>query len=209
MAKTDRDRTLALAGVFQAARLVQQTATRGRCDEDSMEASLNSIFCLEPETTADVYGGQHNLAMGLSLMASQLENRTSDRDVEVTKYVLSLLYLERKLSRNKQLMNKLAEGLERTQQQLRHFPVTHPNIIASLADVYVHTVSTLTPRIIINGEQGFLSNPDVANKVRALLLAGMRSAVLWSQNGGSRLKLLFGRKKLMQETRLLLKATTH
>jgi high frequency lysogenization protein len=40
--------------------------------------------------------------------------------------------------------------------------------------------------------------------VRTLLLAGLRSAVLWRQLGGGRFDLMFGRKKIMREAEALL-----
>jgi high frequency lysogenization protein len=35
------------------------------------------------------------------------------------------------------------------------------------------------------------------NWVRSLLLAGLRSAVLWDQLGGGRMELMFGRQKIL------------
>ena len=58
------------------------------------------------------------------------------------------------------------------------------------------TVSTLQPRVMVNGDPARLADGAIANQIRALLLAGMRSAVLWRQCGGTRLGLLFGRRKL-------------
>ena len=48
------------------------------------------------------------------------------------------------------------------------------------------------------------NNPDNANKVRAILLAGIRAAVLWTQCGGSRWQVLFKRSALLLETEKLL-----
>ncbi len=50
MAKNYYDITLALAGVCQAARLVQQLAHQGHCDSDALHVSLNSIIDLDPES---------------------------------------------------------------------------------------------------------------------------------------------------------------
>ncbi len=56
----------------------------------------------------------------------------------------------------------------------------------------------------MQGEPALLKNAEVANRIRALLLAGIRAAVLWRQVGGSRLKLLFGRKRIVQGARMAL-----
>ena len=47
MAKNYYDIPLALAGVCQAARLVQQLAHQGHCDSDALHVSLNSIIDLQ------------------------------------------------------------------------------------------------------------------------------------------------------------------
>jgi len=41
-----------------------------------------------------------------------------------------------------------------------------------------------------------LKNEHVANRIRALLLAGIRSAVLWYQLGGRRWRLVIYRKRI-------------
>ncbi|MEK9134155.1 MAG: DUF489 family protein, partial [Pseudomonadota bacterium] len=66
------------------------------------------------------------------------------------------------------------------------------------------TISTLTPRIMVNGEHGHLSNPLIAAKVRAALFAGIRSAFLWRQLGGNRWQLLFNRAKIAGEAAKIL-----
>jgi high frequency lysogenization protein len=66
VAKNYYDITLALAGVCQAARLVQQLAHQGHCDSDALHVSLNSIIDLDPDSTLAVFGGSEaNLRLGL------------------------------------------------------------------------------------------------------------------------------------------------
>jgi high frequency lysogenization protein len=75
--------------------------------------------------------------------------------------------------------------------------VTDPDIIAALAELYKDTVSSLQPRIMVKGEESVLRNTDSKNMIRALLLAGMRAAVLWRQRGGNRIRLIFQRKQFL------------
>ena len=77
-------------------------------------------------------------------------------------------------------------------------------MVACLAETYSETVSTLSPRIMVTGEPNLLNRPEIANRIRALLLAGMRAAVLWHQCGGGRLKLLFQARKTVEQARQLL-----
>jgi high frequency lysogenization protein len=73
-----------------------------------------------------------------------------------------------------------------------------------MADLYRQSISNISPRIIVKGKPLFLQNPDTQNRIRALLLAGIRSAVLWRQLGGTRLQLLFSRKSIVSDAEELL-----
>jgi high frequency lysogenization protein len=61
---------------------------------------------------------------------------------------------------------------------------------------------------MVNGEQQYLSNPDNVNRIRALLLAGIRAGVLWHQVGGRRWHILFNRKGLVDTASQLLAHST-
>lgn len=209
MSKTLTDRTLAMAGLFQSVALVAQSARRGIIDQAPCETIINSLFILDADTTADVYGDVTALRSGLQIMVKQLGSKIEPAEAELMRYVVALLSLERKLAKRRDLLNTIAESLQNTERQRQHFHTTHETIIAALAEIYSQTISTLTPRILVTGEHGHLQNPDIANRVRALLLGGIRSAVLWSQSGGSRLQLLFWRKPLVAEAQALLKKISH
>jgi high frequency lysogenization protein len=209
MSKTITDRTLALAGLFQAVSLVAQTARRGMVEQAPFEAVIRSLFVVDAEATVDIYGDLSALRHGLQVLQRQMGSSGEERDLELTRYALSLLTLERKLAARKDLLATISEGLQKAERQREHFHTTHDTVIAALADIYVNTVSTLQPRIMVTGEHGHLQNPDTANRVRALLLAGMRAAVLWNQSGGGRLQLLFKRKAFLTEAQRLLAQTTH
>lgn len=209
MSKTITDRTLALAGLFQAVSLVAQTTRRGMVEQAPFEAVIRSLFVVDAEATVDIYGDLSALRHGLQVLQRQMGSSGEDRDLDLTRYALSLLTLERKLAARKDLLATISEGLQRAERQREHFHTTHDTVIAALADIYVNTVSTLQPRIMVTGEHGHLQNPDTANRVRALLLAGMRAAVLWNQSGGGRLQLLFKRKAFLTEAQRLLAQTTH
>ncbi len=207
MSKSMTDRTLALAGVFQAATQVAQVARTGGVDPGPFETMIRSLCITDPHTTLEVYGSLDHLRPGLEMLVSQLggdANTAPKRNIEVSRYAIALLHLETKLGKRRDLLNTISEGLAEAERQREHFELTHSNIIARLADTYGNSVSTLTPRIMVNGAHGHLNNPYVAEKVRALLLAGMRSAVLWRQSGGSRWQLLFKRSALIAEARRLL-----
>lgn len=213
MQYTQRDKTLALAGVFQAARLVQQIARSGMVDQEVFTASINSVLKIDAASPEDVYDGAQNLSHGCKVLLAQLGSSDSrpdnkPRDIEVTKYVISILVLERKLAKRPDLMQKIAAGVEKAAAQAEHFSSTHDNVIANLADIYSETVSTLKPRVMVNGEHNHLANQDNANKIRALLLAAIRSAVLWRQCGGSRWQILLSRNSFTTAAQQILDSST-
>jgi high frequency lysogenization protein len=89
-------------------------------------------------------------------------------------------------------------------RQADHFHTTHESVIGNLADTYKQTLSTLSFRIKVAGNPQILQNNYNANKVRALLLAGIRAAILWRQVGGRRWHLLFNRKRYIKDAQSLL-----
>ena len=200
------DRTLALAGLFQATGLVQEMAEHGTADPDAFQTCIRSIFEVDPPNVETIFGGATGLRYGMKSLLAHLSGDQTPNNAQVVKYAVGVLYLERRLVKHPDMMRQISVGIERARLQSEHFSITHPNVLANLADCYSETVSTLTPRIIVTGVQGHLSNPEIANAIRSLLLAGIRSAVLWRQCGGNRFQLLLGRRKLLDEAKLLLSA---
>lgn len=205
MKYTREDQTLALAGIFQIAKLVQQIARNGQASGAAIEASLESLFKIDSNSVIDVFGSPAAMTLGLKCLTEQLSGDNTRQDMEITRYVIALLHLEKKLSRSSTMLDQITQGLEKTRNQMSYFDLTHENVLASLGSLYQDTVSQLTPRILVQGEHSFLAQQSNANKIRALLLAGIRAAVLWRQCGGSRLRLLFGRKAYVEAAQNILK----
>ena len=208
MSYTQKDRTLALAGIFQAVKLVQQIARTGMVDQEVFQTCINSILKLDASSPEAVFGNTENLLDGYKELLSQLgvadeRNQKLSRDMELTKYVVNVMLLERKLIKRPDLLEKVRTGVNKACNQAEHFSVTHENVIANLADLYSETVSTLKPRIMVSGEHHLLNNPDNANKIRALLLAAIRATVLWRQCGGNRWQMLFKREKIIKEAQAM------
>lgn len=204
MKHTLADRTLALAALFQAAELVQQVARRGQAVNSDLETSLGSLFHIDADTTVGIFGGTSALTTGLRALLARLGAGGTSEELEVTRYVVALLHLERKLARHATMRDTLRIGIERIRNQLNYFPPTHANIIAALGELYQATLSTLQPRIMVHGEPTYLADKVRANQIRALLLAGIRAAVLWYQLGGSRWQLFIGRRRLLETAQRLL-----
>ncbi|MDH5409369.1 MAG: high frequency lysogenization protein HflD [Gammaproteobacteria bacterium] len=204
MSENLHDKTLALAGVFQAASLVQQIGQTGVADMHDTETCLQSLLELNPESVAAIFGQTSNIRSGLQMLTGQLDSHKDEMDMDITRYVISLLHLERKLSKRPEMLDIIASGIEEAKKQLDYFPVSHDVLLAKFADIYARTISTISPQIMVTGEEVYLSNQDHANKIRALLLCGMRAAILWRQLGGSRWQIIFSRNKFIKEAQRIL-----
>jgi high frequency lysogenization protein len=204
------DRTLALAGLFQAARLAQQLAREGRAETAAFTASVHSLLRIDAPSTESVYGGVPGVHLGLGLLRDKLAGETESGDVEIAKYVISMIHLEGRLRRHVEMQEAIRRGIEAIRSQMKFFEAgengdtAHPRLVEKLAELYTQTLSTLTPRIMVSGEHGYLADPQVAAKVRAALFAGIRSAFLWRQLGGGRWQLLFLRGKIADEAARIL-----
>jgi high frequency lysogenization protein len=198
------EQVLALSAVFQSAQLVHNIASSGRYDEQDMQVCLQGILNTNPESVSEVYGSVMALRPGLQTLVNQLGVNARRDNAFVARYVIALLHLQRKLQNNPAMLEQIADGIDRVKAQMEHYELTHPNVLANLAGIYSDTVSQLTPKIMVNGEQQHLSNPDNVNRIRALLLGGIRAGILWHQVGGRRWHFLFRRKRLVDTAQQLM-----
>jgi high frequency lysogenization protein len=201
---TFTNQTIALAGITQAAALVQQLATTGTVDKIPLQASIGSLLKIDSDSVIDVFGGIGALELGLKQFQLQMASYEAVNP-DQTRYAASLIFLERQVANRPEMLKTIRIGIEKAQAQAEYFDVLHENVLANLGDLYYKTISTIEPRIMVNGEEQYLSRTDTVNKIRALLLAGIRSTLLWRQCGGARWKFLFYRKKLHDEASRLLK----
>ena len=209
MEANTRNRTIALAALFQSVDGVNQIASNGQVDSKLFASSVNSLLAEQSDHIEDLYSGIDGLHTGLRSLMHQLgsDHQAADgqgKNMETTRYAINLLYLEKKLSNNDAMFQQLTKGISEAQNQLDYFEATHTNIIARLADLYTNTISKIGPRIIIKGDQSHLANPDNAAKIRVLLMSGIRAALLWRQAGGNRWKLLLARSAMQKEASRLL-----
>lgn len=197
------DQVLALAGVTQVARLVDQVSRTGEYPTEFLTPIINSLFAFDADSTAAIYGGVVNLKLGLHNLSALLANRDGPENQELVKYLFSLLYLERKFAANPQMQDIVHSRLEHTAFKSEHFASHVNEVCQSLSGIYQDTLSNFKFRIKVSGSAQQLENPRNADIIRALLLAGIRSAYLWHQLGGRRWHLMFRRRKLLDRAQSL------
>jgi len=205
VAKNYYDITLALSGLCQSMRLVQQLAYEGICDKDALRALLNSLLQTDPPSTLAVYGNKDvALKIGLETLQCILNINHQPLSTELIRYTLGIMVLERKLSTNKSALNTLGIRIAQLDRQLVQFNLSTDAMCSLLASIYTDVISPLGARIQVFGNPDKLKNQSVQDKIRAALLAGIRSAVLWKQRGGGRWQLMFSRHRLLKQIQSIL-----
>lgn len=199
------ERQLALAGVCQSAFLVKHLAKKGELDKLAFESSLSSILVTDPQTPQQVFGSLNNLKLGFQTLVSQLNNEPKNKDIEITRYVMAILTLERKLAKHKSAMSDLATRIAHVQRQLAYVEIENQQVQTSLASIYSDIVSPLAPKIQISGNAQILKTSINQHRVRSILLAGVRSAVMWRQMGGRRRQLFLQRKHIVDSAQQALR----
>jgi high frequency lysogenization protein len=199
-------RVIALAGVYQACRMVQDLALRGTTDAASAEASLDSIFRIDADSAADVFGGISGVRMGFEQMIAHLDDGA--RDLAMTQLVMNVLRLARRLDRIPSMRDALRTGIASIARQVPHTGVAATAVQARLAELYTETLSHVRPRVVVHGNPVHLGNPRDVEQIRAMLLAAVRAAVLWRQVGGGQFRLLLKRREYAMLARGLLTRST-
>lgn len=202
-----KEQTLTFAAICLAAHQVQQVSRGQPINEDCFSLLLNSLVEMSPSDSLAVYGGKLcNLEEALTLVVKHLGDNGDNKrkDPDFTRYVISLINLERRLTKQPKKMKLLAEQLAGSERQLQHYTIDSDTLIASFASIYSDIISPLGTRIQVSGEPSILKQTHNQHKIRALLLSGIRAAVLWRQVGGKRRTILFNRNKMVNTAKELL-----
>lgn len=204
-----QQRLIALAAVFESAYLVAQLA-KGESHNDAIATLIHSLFVFNPDSTADVYDNKlHHLNDGLLVLSKLSNNRTDDNSVEVIRYALSLLALQKQLDKDPQMLDIIRARLNHIEFNKTHFSNDILQLTSSISGLYQDTISTLKFRIQVSGDMNHLQQTAVSDKVRTLLFAGIRSAMLWRQLGGNKWQIIFGRGDIEKISRELLEKLSH
>ena len=209
MNDVNRQKTLALAAVFQAAAVAESLAWKGVADKDALKTLLDSTLVFDTDNPEAIYGNAKALELGIKTLEACLMDAGADsRQTEKLSYALGMIHIEGQLSKSSSLLTLLRQRLEQAQRQLPHFDndILAQGMVNNLAGAYVDTLGTLKFRIQVKGNEQRLKTVGMAEQIRASLLAGVRAAWLWKRLGGRRWHLLFTRGQIL-ELRLLIKET--
>jgi high frequency lysogenization protein len=186
---------LALASIVQTSALVNDLAIKGQCDAKSCDISIESLV-KSGNKASEIYTTNGDLSIGIATLKQILKKSSANKNILI--YSLSLIKLEKALMRESKMLDKIAGTINEI-KNTNYIDVNHENSIAKLATTYKDSAGKLRPTIMINGKPENLKNHNVANHIRALLLAGIRSVSLWRNSGGSLLQLFFNKKKIIDQ----------
>lgn len=200
-----RDITIALAGIFQAAAMVDTLASSGYLSKPEFNTAVNCLLEQNPSCVEATYGSASSLRMGLESLISVLNSLQKESLQLKVRYVLGIIYLQKRLRRKKTILAIIGDRLQQAKTQAKHFEPTHDNVVANLASLYADTISQFRYRIRVKGDPTYLQQQRVANQVRTLLFFGIRSAILWHQVGGRRRQILLSRNEILEQAQQLLR----
>ena len=199
--------TLALSAVVHAAQLVRDLAHSGEAPALELETSVSPLLVLNAPDVGGIYTNLAGMLRGLRRLEALVGNQRSQEHTEVVHYTLGMLVLRNKLMSNNEMQEVLHRRLQHISpliggeesmiedSQVAGFS-TQEHSFQQLAKLYQDTISTLSYRVQVQGRVDFLKDEKVANRIRACLLAGIRSAVLWYQLGARRWRLVVYRRRI-------------
>ena len=188
-------RVLALAGLVQALAQVRRIADTGQADNAILQTALDSVFRIDAASPAQVYGNAAAVRPGMLLLRDYFANRAEDP--LLPRLAMAVLQLERRFVRDADMVERVRQGITALSPQAHNQGAAHPQVLSGLGRLYADTVSQLRPRVMVQGNPHYLGQADVVAEIRAVLLAALRSAVLWRQLGGSLWDFLLRRRELL------------
>ncbi len=205
-----RSETIALAAIYQACSQINRVARTGYVDPYATAALIRSLVITNPDSIDDIYR-PNDLQTGFKLIVDSMSSSVADKSadtIEIAKMVFKIMGLEQVIERNDKIFNHLGGQIDKLRDVMldryddfeKGNPdhVLDPDCIKDFSNLYESIISNNFPRLIIYGEQTHLTQSENQEMIRALLLSGIRAAVLWRQVGGRRRYLIFRRKAILE-----------
>ena len=191
-----KNETISLGAIYQACNEIKKIAWQGEINNNIIEPLINSVYQTTSEEIEDVFISIKRLNSGLDFLRRQLVGDAFSRDGEVSRYFEAMGILVKNMNKKDDVLNKL-----RTELTKQSMPINEDNLdqhALFLSELYLSTISTVEPRIIVNGDNKYLTDKKNAAMIRSLLLCAIRSYILWQQSGGSKFRIFIFKKKIAE-----------
>ena len=191
-----RNEVISLGAIYQASGEIKKIAWEGKINNKIIEPLIYSIYQTTSNEIEDVYINLKRLNTGLDFLRKQLVGDAFSRDAEVTRYFEAINILVKNMNKKNEIISNLRDELSNHAEN-----VTEDNLhehAEFLSNLYLNTISKIHPRIIVNGDNKYLTDNKNASMIRALLLSAIRSYILWQQSGGSKFRIFLFKKKIAE-----------
>ncbi len=191
-----KNETISLGAIYQACNEIKKIAWQGEINNNIIEPLINSVYQTTSEEIEDVFISIKRLNSGLDFLRRQLVGDAFSRDGEVSRYFEAIGILVKNMNKKDEVLNKL-----RTELTKQSMPINEDNLdqhALFLSELYLSTISKVEPRIIVNGDNKYLTDKNNAAMIRSLLLCAIRSYILWQQSGGSKFRIFLFKKKIAE-----------
>ncbi len=205
------DQTIALAGMAQAIRAVQNIAWKGTTNPTDFKALVASLLRVDAPSAIAVYGGSFEVSSGLRIIKQQLDTSNSDKDPEFIQLIISLLSLHKQLISDQSIYQQMTSLINQLTSEYQDIDLYNDQqrfeeLVNDCSSLYKQTLSKLPSRIQVKGDPNKLKEESNQAMVRCGLLCAMRSVFLWRQSGGSRWHFLFKKKAILNAATELIKS---
>lgn len=197
------ERIIAMSAQFQSALIVHTLALGKQVSTPELSCVLQALYIFNAETASELYP-LALLRPGLEAVEEFLSRKWPKSKMPIFRYAFSFGTVAKLILKDAARSQSIRDHLKKNQYQLQHFEVTHPNVMGNLSDLYLKTISTLPKKIFLVGHKDILSQTAVMQKIRAILLAGIRAGVQWRLQGGRGWHCVVHRTKMLQRVRHLL-----
>lgn len=196
------DSVIALAGISQALECVRNIAQTGEADLIDMEVMFESILKTEANNTESIFRNAQYLHTGFKVLSEQLSGSKTDTDFG--RYLISVLNLQKRLLSDNSMLQVMSNRIQQANRHYQYHEQINHEQIEQLANIYKDTISTYPTKIQVTGNARYLEQPSNQAKIRALLLAAIRCAVLWQQVGGKKRHFLLNKNKIVNTAKAFL-----
>lgn len=201
MANDITAQTQAFAAICQASALIQELANCGTWDEDAAAILIKSLAVDSTDNLEELYPPQYLKKGYFSLVQCFGGNSGEQRYLQLAKYVILFIRLERKVTQSvtaaERLNRRLVDNTE--QARARHLTVLDPGLIENLSNIYKSEISdTGLLKFNIYGRKSMLQQLHIQHKIRALILPAIKAVIHWRSAGGRRRSFIFRRARLVE-----------
>ncbi|NVK30516.1 MAG: DUF489 family protein [Gammaproteobacteria bacterium] len=190
------EQLLSLGACALCVEQAHRVANSGVYDTSLADTLLNSVLEQTPSSLSVLYDDRVE-QFGKRLLKN-LFMEPDGRTKAIAAPLMQMLQVSKVVAQRSTVNGPLGNAISTLAAELTEVEeFDQPVIYQSYAKIYSDHVSGLKPRVMIQGKQQHLQSEENVQKIRTLLLCGLRAAVVWRQYGGRRWDLFLKRSRIV------------